>query len=337
MVLILLVSISIISALLSRLVPRWDALLAWLLGMLLAICAGLYTEGFDHEQYVLMIENTKLLTDQDILVQLYAAKDPLFLLIIKLSVALTDNIQLVFLIVATLASVTKVLATSALKGRRTLFMALYVIFISPGLEFAAIRAGLAVGLTMLGYFAVQRLPWKILWVVLGVLSHISVLIITAGRIWVSRWYTMLIGTVFIIPAITLFLPSLIEEDDRYSHYLANGGTLLAFGLPVVTLLCLLLLILSLKSKQTVQHPVLTQNWLLTSFFIMGGVFVLTIPVVTIATRLMEIGWVLLLFQIVAKDSQVDKKSVGVRVFLLAAMISLLSVANLLRGTWAVLI
>lgn len=305
--------------------------------MLLAICAGLYTEGFDHEQYVLMIENTILLTDQDILVQLYAAKDPLFLLIIKLTVAFTDNIQLVFLIVATIASVTKVLATSAIKGRRTLFMALYVIFISPGLEFAAIRAGLAVGLTMLGYFAVQRLPWKILWVIFGVLSHISVLIITAGRIWVSRWYTMVIGTVLIVPAIILFLPFLIEEDERYSQYLANGGTLLAFALPVVTLLCMLLLTLSLKSKQTVQHPALTQNWLLTSFFILGSVFVLTIPVVTVATRLMELGWVLFLFQIVAKDSQVDKKSVGVRVFLLAAMISLLSVANLLRGTWAVLI
>jgi hypothetical protein len=337
MVLALLVSISIIAALLARLAPRWDAALAWLIGAVMAGCAGLYTGGFDREEYVLIIENTRQLADQDLALRLFAAKDPLFLFIIEASGALSDDTQLVFLIVAVLAAMTKVIATSVIPGRRALFMALYAIFIAPGLEFAAIRAGLAMGLTMLGYLAIRRWPWKVWWVALGLASHMSVIFVSAGRIWARHWRATLVGLLVLATLFSPLLLALLQDDARYSHYLDNRGTLFALGMPVVTLLCLLLLSRSLNGRAPARHLLLTEDWLRTTYFMVGASLLLAIPVVTASTRVMELGWVLLLLQMIARDGEVRAKAQALRVASWCTLIALLSLANLVRSTWAILI
>ena len=337
MILVLLVSVSIIAALLAKLAPRWDAMLALLVGTVLAGSAGLYTDGFDHEEYVLMIENTRQLADQDLALRLFAAKDPLFLLIIEVAGTLTEDSQLVFLIVAILACLTKVLATSVIPGRRTQFMALYAIFIAPGIEFAAIRTGMAIGLTMLGYLAIRRSPWKAWWVALGLASHMSLIVVTAGQIWARHWRATLIAFLILVPFISSALFANIKDDPRYNFYLNNSGTPFALGLPLATLFCLLLLSRSLKRKQLVYHPMLTGNWLRTTYFMVAISLVLTFPVVTAATRILELSWVLLLMQMIARDKRVRYKKQTVRIASWCILIGVFSLANIFRGTWAILI
>lgn len=338
MVLALLVSASIIAALLAKLLPRWDAAFAWLVGALVAGCASIYSEGFDREEYVLIIENTRRLADQDLSLRLLAAKDPLFFFIIEVAGALTEDIQLVFWIVSVLAAMTKVLATSVIPGRRTIFMALYAIFISPGLEFAAIRAGLAIGLTVLGYLAIRSWPWRAWWVALGLASHLSVIFVTVGRILAHHWSATLIGLAIFIPVMGPLLLTVAQDDPRYFHYLDNRGTPFALGLPVATLFCLLLLSRSLKGERRPrQHPVLTDDWLRTSYFVVGISMVLAIPIVTAATRVLELGWMLLLLQMVARDSLVQRRAQAFRVASWCTLIALMSLANLVRGTWLILI
>lgn len=337
MTLVLLVSVSIIAAFLAKLAPRWDAILAWIVGTVLAFCAGTYTDGFDREEYILMIENTRQLADQDLALRLFAAKDPLFLLIIQVAGTLTEDSQLVFLIVAIFASLTKVLATSAIPGKRTQFMALYTIFIAPGLEFAAIRAGIAIGLTMLGYLVLKKLNWKILCLALGLASHMSMLVITAGQIWARHWRVSLIVLVTILPFINSIIIPLIQDDPRYNFYLDNSGTPFALGLPVATLFCLLLLSQSLKNQELVRHPMLTANWIRTTYFMVGISLLLTFPIVTAATRILELAWVLLLIQMITRDKQVLYRVHTLKIASWCVLIIVLSFANIIRGTWAILI
>lgn len=303
----------------------------------MAGCAGLYTDGFDRQQYILIIENTRRLADQDLAPRLFAAKDPLFLFIIEAAGSLSDDSQLVFLIVAVLAAMTKVIATSVIPGRRALFMALYAIFIAPGLEFAAIRAGLAMGLTMFGYLAIRRWRWKVWWVALGLASHMSVLVVSFGRIWARYWRATLVGLLVLAAVFSPTLLALLEDDLRYSHYLENRGTLFALGPPMVNLLCLLLLSGSLNARIPERHLLLTDDWVLTSYFIAGASLLVAIPFVTASTRLMELSWVLLLLQLIARDGEVRGKAHALRISSWCTWIALASSTNLARDTWAILI
>jgi len=337
MILYLLIIVSVIALLFASVTPRLDSVMAWIVGFILALCAGLFTEGYDYEQYVLMIESVRNLGDEDLTLRLFAAKDPLFLLIIEFTGALTDDIQLVFLVVAIFSCLTKVLATSVIPGKRTLFMALYAIFIAPGLEFAAIRAGLAIGLTMMGYLAIQRWPWTIWWVSLGFASHMSVILVTIGRILARYWRVLLLCLVLVIPVINFNFSVLIDDDPRYVHYLDNQGTIFAFGLPALTFITLLLMHISINGNHIKPHALLADDWLRTTYFMISVSLVLTIPIVTAATRVMELAWVILTLQMIARDSQLQCKAQIVRFVSWATLVGLLSWANLVRGTWAILI
>ncbi|MCK9688353.1 EpsG family protein [Scleromatobacter humisilvae] len=337
MILLLLVAVSLAATLLARLAPRWDGALAWLVGAVLAACAGLFTQGFDHEEYVATIETTRQLSDEPLALQLFSAKDPVFLFIIDLAGLVTDNVQLVFAIVAALAVSTKVLATAALPKKRTAFMALYAVFVAPGLEFAAIRAGLAIGLIMLGYLAVRRVRWRALWISLGLASHMSVLFVVAGRIWPRWWRAILIGLVVLVPIALPALLSFVEEDARYIQYLDNRGTPLAFIMPGATLLSLLLLSRSLRGRLPAHHAVLSKDSLTASYFVVAMSLILTLPVVTAATRVMELAWVFMLLQFLARDRMMHRRVLAFQAASWCMMIGVLSLSNILRGLWAVLL
>ena len=337
MILLLVVLASLVAALLARLAPRWDAPLAWVVGAVLAACAGLYTQGFDHEEYILNIEATRQLADQTIALQLVAAKDPIFLFIIDLAGALTDNVQLVFVIVAVLAVSTKVLATAALPGKRTQFMAIYTVFIAPGLEFAAIRAGLAVGLAMLAYMVARRLRWRVLWISLGLASHLSVLFVVVGWIWSRWWRHLLFGVIILGPVVVPAILSFAGDDVRYAQYLDNPGTPLAFVTPVATLLSLMLLSRSARSRQPLQHVVLSKDALTATYFSVATSVILTLVVVTAATRVMELSWVFILAQMLARDQLIQRRVEAFQAASWFTFIGVLALSNVLRGTWTVLL
>ncbi len=337
MVLLLIVTVSIVAALLARLAPRWDAPLAWLVGAVLAACAGLYTQGFDHEEYILIIETTRQLADQTIALQLVAAKDPIFFFIIDLAGALSDNVQLVFVIVAVLAVATKVLATAALPGKRTQFMAIYAVFIAPGLEFAAIRGGLAAGFVMLGYMFARQVRWRVLWISLGLASHLSVLFVVLGRLWPRWWRHILLGVIILGPVVVPAVLAFAGDDGRYFQYLDNSGTPLAFVMPVTTLVSLLLLSRSARSRQPLQHAFLTRDALMASYFVVATSLILTLPIVTAAGRIMELGWVFILAQLLARDQLVKRRVEAYQAASWFALIGVLSLSNVLRNTWTILL
>ncbi len=337
MVLLLLVLVSLVAALLARLAPRWDAPLAWLVGAVLAGCAGLYTQGFDHEEYLVNIETARQLSGQDFGLRLLAAKDPVFLFIIDAAGAVTDNPQLVFLIVAILAVSTKVVATTALPRRRTQFMALYAVFVAPGLEFAAIRGGLAIGLVMLAYLAARRVRWRAVWISLGLASHLSVLFVVAGRIWPRWWRVMLVGLAVLVPIAIPALQAFVEDDGRYIQYLDNRGTALAFIMPAATLLALLLLWRSVRGRLPAQHAVLSKDSLTATCFVVAMSLLLALPVVTASTRVIELAWAFMLLQMLARDRLVHGPVEAVQAASWGVLIGVLSLSCVLRNLWTILL
>lgn len=337
MLLIVLVSVSIVTALLARAVPRWDTALAWVTGATLAACAGLSTQGFDYQEYVTIIENTRQMAGQPLALQLVAAKDPIFLLIIRLAGAITDDLQLVFIIVAILAVGTKVLATAALPGRRTMYLSLYAVFIAPGLEFAAIRAALALGLVMVAYLVARRVAWRAWWVALGLASHLSVLFIVAGRLW-PRWRRQMLAGLLVAGPLGLpWVMSFAADDARYFQYLSNTGTPLALVLPVSTLVTLMLLARSARGHLPAQHVVFSEDGLAATRFVVVTSVLLALPIVTASTRVMELAWVFMLAQMLARDLQLRGRLRMVQVASWCAMIGVFVLSNLTRGGWAILL
>jgi len=337
MILLILLTASLVAALLARLAPSRDAPLAWLVGIVLAACAGLFTQGFDHDDYVAIIETTRALSDQGIALRLFAAKDPIFLAVIDLAGLVTDNVQFVFVIMVALSVTAKVLASAALPGKRTQFMALYAVLLAPGLEFAAIRAGLAIGLIMLGYMAVRRVRWRALWISLGLASHMSVLIVVVGRLWPRWWRAMLVGLLVLAPIVSPALVAFVGDDVRYLQYLDDRGRPLAFALPIATLATLMLLSRSVRGRLPVQHPVLSKDGLVASYFVVVTALLLTLPVVTVATRVMELAWVIMLMQLLARDRLTHGPVRTWQAASWCTMVGLLSLSNGLRGLWVVLL
>ena len=330
----ILVTVSVLAVLLVRLMPRRDALLAWLVAAVLAACAGLSTRGGDYAEYVAIVENTRGLADQGIALQLVVAKDPVFLAIIDLAGALSDDVQLVFVIVAALSVGTKVIATAALPGKRTQFMAIYTVFIAPGLEFAAIRAGVAIGMMMMAYMIARRVRWRALWVALGLASHMSTLFIVVGRLWPRWWRQMLLGLVLLGPVAIPALASFVAEDGRYTQYLDNQGTLFAFAMPGMTLLSLLLLSRSVKGRLPSHHVVLSKDGLSATYVVVATSLILTPLIVTASTRVVELAWVFILPQMLARDQLIHRRIQAYQAASWGMFIGVLSLANILRNSWA---
>jgi hypothetical protein len=333
----ILVAVAVLAALLARRVPRWDPLLAWVVGAVLAASAGLSTLGGDYDEYVGIIENTRTLANQDIALQLLAAKDPLFLLIINLAGALSDDVQLVFVIVAILAVTAKVIATSAIPGKRTQFMAIYAVLIAPSLEYTAIRAGLALGMMMLAYMVARRGRWRVMWVLLGLTSHLSVLFILLGRLWPRWWRPIVFCMIILGPVVLPAFVGFVSDDGRYSHYLDNPGTLFAFAMPGMTMLSLLMLSRSLKGRLPSQGIVLSRDGLTTTYVVAATALMLTLPIVTAAIRVMELAWVLLLPQLLVRDQLIHRRIQAYQAASWCMMIGVLLLSNILRGTWKVLV
>ncbi len=337
MILPLIFTVSAIAVPLARAAPRWDTALAWAVGAVLAACAGLFTQGFDHDEYVTIIETTRQLSGQSLALRLVSAKDPVFLFLIDSTGLLTDDVQLVFLVVAILAVSTKVLATAVVPMRRTQFMAMYALFISPGLEFAAIRAGLAIGLVMVAYLVASRVRWRVLWVSLGLASHLSVVLIVAGRIWPRWWRVMLVGVVVVVPVAVPAIMSFASEDVRYFQYLDNPGTPMAFLMPGTTAIAMALLMRSMRGRMPDLHPLLSRDSLLATAFVVAVSLLLTLPIVTAATRVMELAWVFMLMQMLARDRLIHRHVLAFQAGSWCALIGVLTLSNLLRETWMILL
>jgi hypothetical protein len=328
-----LVIASVACAALARWQPRWDGALAWILGGVLIALAGWRTGGFDYDEYIANIELTRSLSDEGFLAQLVAAKDPLFLLFIDVTGWLSDDPQWVIILVSVLAVASKVQASAMLARRRTYFIALYAVLLAPGLEFAAIRAGLGIGLILLAYASSSR--WRAGWAALGIASHASVAVAVVGRLFGTHRLLALVLSVATIALIPTLL-SMAGDDPRFSFYLENPGTMAAFAYPVMTLFALTALSNCVRFGER-GHPLVGPSAIAASYFCVGMSLLLALPLVTVSFRLLEIAWVLMLAQLVAAgairlrgDGPLERQAAWL--ILLATLV----LENLGRDTWRVL-
>lgn len=332
---LVLACISIVAVLLAAVQPRWDGRLAWMLGGVLMYFAASRIAGYDHVEYVDIIEGTRALVDADIRVRIAAAKDPLFLLIIDFTGWFSDDPRLVFALVALVGVSSKVIASAALRGRRTAFLAAYAVFLSPGLEFAAIRTGLAVGLILLSIVSVWR--WRHAWMVLGLASHMSTIVVPMGQFFATHRRTGLLVAALAVPVALPVLLQFASEDPRFINYFDNRGSIFAFIWPALTLLAWVparRLVLTRARR----HPLLAPAAIGSTSFSIGLALLLTLPMVQVSFRILELAWVLMLGQMIALSSiDASSRRTPNAYVSWAALFTILSLVNVVRGTWSAML
>lgn len=327
-----LILIAATSALLVYMVPRLDRYVAWGLGSALALMAGFRTGGFDYEEYLLNIDAVRAAAGADWLTRLFFAKDPLFLFIVESSSLFTENTRPIFLAVAAISVFTKVAATAAIPRRRTYFLAVYTIFLAPGLEFAAIRSGMAIGLLMLALCAISR--WRAGWAMLAVLGHYSVAIAWMGRLLSTH---LRITTLALAVALPLVLPVLVtigQDDPRYSTYFENPGTLAALAFPLLTMGALAGL-LAARGTLDQRGRIVSDEAMTATLICVAAGLLLALPFVTVSYRIMEIAWVLMLAQWLALGA-LRSKHVLARTASGCMLLTALTLTNVLGERWAIL-
>jgi hypothetical protein len=260
------------------------------------------------------------------------AKDPFFLMVIEACSLMTEDVWLVFFVMAVLSVLTKVVATAIMPRRRTLFMALYAVFLAPGYEFAAIRAGLAVGFMLLAISRTGFSRW--VWALFGVMSHSSSAAVVGGL--GLRQYPRLavLGMILVLPVALSLLIQFGQEDARYSSYFGAGGTTFALILPAVTAAVFGALVLPLRQVWLRSHAALRDAASGAAVCIAAAV-ALALPFVAVSFRLLEMAWPLILVQLIILSVAPVRGASRVSLYgAWALMIIILATSNVLRGTWS---
>ena len=328
------VAASLFAMLLAWLVPRWDARLAWCLGIALVLLAAFRGGGHDYQNYLDLIAIVRGTAEEDLLARYLITQDPLLVPIIDIAGWFTDDPVAVFALVALVGLLPKVLASSALPRYRTAFIGLYALMLAPGLEFAAIRASMAIGFLLLWIASSSR--YRIIWLAFGVLSHVSALVVPLGRYVVRHRALSLFGLgATTVLAATAGLPFL--EETRLVVYIDSPGTVFALFWPLVTLAAWLPLrsrILRTAPPGAFLDPVAVGC----TTFCLAIALILTLPIVQPAFRVLEIAWVLIVAQLVALVAA-DRRSLGTAGVAFAAVLLLatLLLSNVIRETWALML
>jgi hypothetical protein len=329
-----LVYLGIILTVLSKLWPRFDVFFVWVFGISLLLLAGFRTGGFDYQNYLNIINTVRSLEGDDFLIRSKAAKDPALLLIIEIVSKLTLDPQFIFLTVAALSVLPKILASSLFPKNRTFFLSLYAVFLAPGLEFAAMRTGLGLGLFMAGISSISRIQRKFLFGA-AVASHASLAISVFGLfLGKSRYFTFVAFLGALISIITI--NALTSNIDRLSLFSGNNGTLFSIIFPALSLVAALCLIVISKKNAAIGDEGLLTLSKICLFNIVLSI-VLSIPMVTVSFRIIEIAWVLLLMLLLSIRftllSQVQTVFLYVSWFI---WLFCVSSSNMLRETWYIM-
>jgi hypothetical protein len=330
--LLTLVLLAATASLLVFIAPRLDRPVAWALGTALAMLAGFRTGGFDYEEYLLNIDGVRAAAGADWLTRLLFAKDPLFLFIVEFSGTFTANPRPVFLAVAAISVFTKVAATSAIPRRRTYFLAFYMIFLAPGLEYAAIRAGMAIGLLMMALYGVSR--WRAGWAVLAVLGHYSVAMAWIGRLLVTHRWSIATPLLLAVPLALPLLAAFGQDDPRYATYFENPGTLYALVLPMLTVFALAGLYAA-RRKLHRPKPIVSAEAMMASAICVAAALVLALPFVTVSYRIIEIAWALMLAQWLALGT-LGSRHLLARIASGGLLLAALTLTNVLGEKWSIL-
>jgi hypothetical protein len=289
--------------------------------------------GIDRNNYAVMYN--AVISSELWTVKLWYAKDLFFLVIVSISNYFSDDAKVAFLVICVTSLLLKFFAIRRIAAEHALIiLILYAIFLSPGLEFAAMRSGLAVGFLFLALALREKKYLFIVLLTFSATSHISFLPVIPlalrqinNFLSKNKWgYLILTLLVFMLSEALLYL---FPHGVDYSN---NHGTLSSFFQPMATLVIALLIFYRLDniSKLNVRNQSFQYLQVIRplTYGLIAIAFGINSMVVTAATRYLEISWCLLLLASIVMFKKSYLNMLG-GVLLMA----LLSYENISRMTW----
>lgn len=307
--------------------------IAFINALVLSIISGWREVGIDRNNYLEMYHG--VISSDEWAIKFWYAKDIFFLAVASISNFFSEDAKLSFLVICIYSVLLKYVAIRKLASGYTLcFVFLYSLFLSPGLEFAAIRGGLAIGFVMLALAYRDQAIKLIVLSALAIASHLSVLLIvllTMPKInaLLSKHKWVYIAIFIIISASSQLFLELFPHGVDYE---GNRGTAFAFFEPLATLFIAWLIFFRLDKKvKSHETDLLYINIAYIRQLVYGIIaiaFGFTSAVVTASTRYLEVSWCLLLFTAIVMFKKSYINMIGCILFF-----AFLSYVNIVRSTW----
>lgn len=156
----------------------FSLILVFLMFAIFAYFSGIREGGFDYNEYIIMFNNIQ--NQDDIFNKLSVAKDPIVGIIVYfVDRFICYKVEYVFLFIAFLGTFVKILGFSSIKEHLFTFTFCYILLLSPGLDYSAIRAMLALSFfgLALHYKSIEKFTLYVFFLMLSIISHISFLVI----------------------------------------------------------------------------------------------------------------------------------------------------------------
>lgn len=295
--------------------------------------SGWRLTGFDRDNYLTIHD---LIGASHFLDKIIVSKDLTFLLISQFVSSLSLDAIWIFLITNLLAILAKYLAVRKISTRLLLsYIFLYGLFLSPGLEFAAIRSSLAIGFLICAIAYRESKLKFLLFSLLSAASHLSivlVLVILVASPWLERFGRG--GIPYILMAIfTYFFGNIFTSIYSSGEiYIGNAGTIFAYALPVATIIFSVIAFVNMKIVNFKKYSRSEFDFLKISKPVIFGVNAVALgfvnDIVTASSRYLEVSWFLLLLVCLINF----RINIAAKINLLAFLV-FLTVVNVKRNTW----
>lgn len=332
---LLLFTVTVILATWSLSSRTADRIASLLIAIALTLAAGLRQGGYDFDEHLRMIENVRQsgLNDVDFVRRLQLAKDPMFILVSDIVTPFSgDATWPVLLAFAFLAVITKYIAALSLPRYSAIFLAIYLIFLSPTLEFSGIRSAVGIGILMMCIAYPLRL--RVMFPLLGVAvaSHVmmafSASVCLLPNLVRSRWALVAL-TVFSAIA-GFFAAGLLDQMQRGQAYVGKTGTFFALSFPIVSITLFFVQLWANDSGKDKIKDKINLIIALTMGLSMG----LTLPSIGVSWRILEIGLCLLLFaNIRCLANSRSKRNKTLAILVLLGFIVFEGLHHLYTGNW----
>ncbi|MEI6146650.1 MAG: EpsG family protein [Methylococcales bacterium] len=338
---ILYICICLLAIFLAYILPSLDIVIVVLLAFTLSFICGFRLGGSDYENYTIMINEIHKMNDtnaewSDVI---SAAKDPGIAYVIKIANLYNTSDTTVFILMALMGFMTKsAVAILVIPKNKTLFIALYALFLAPGLEFAAIRSAVGLGFLALSITSTAALRYKISLFLIAIFFHFSVIL---GGIFLFNpikklfFNNLFIGFLITVLAYLLWSNMAIYMNEWRKLDDLDKGTNLVFILP----LCALVFQYTFSRQQFVfyNENKLNQYKSVISTAILFNLIAVTLStsVAVISTRCLEISLFFNLMGIIISFSS-KKKLNNLSIISAYTFFLFLAVINIYRGTWLIM-
>lgn len=319
---------------------KHDVLVCIGLAAFLIVNSGFRVYGLDYMEYVSIIELISKEQVDDIESLMTVAKDPFFSAVVLASAIFSDDHTIALLVISVISVSTKCFLALTLPRYSSLFLGIYSIFLAPGLEFAAIRSGMAIGFLGLMLAASLSLRQRFFIAILATLSHISALVAIglAPLLKIRRWdiFLLLLGIVgggtYIALTYVDVISSLdsITKVNRSEEYLYDRGSLYNFFFPVASSIVFLMALLWRWAPNGKLEITAVPSSLVIALLLCATTFGAALPVSTYVIRILEFAWYFYLYGMVSLFAQnrPDVFRSGIVFWMV-----LVAYANIYRETW----